>query len=122
MSNVPNVTGWTHQSWTRTPPEVAGRDACRGRRQGPAGACQSIERAFAVIELIAANGLLDDAPRRWLADPGRRRRRCHRLAGTLVDLGYLRPRGVAPVCARAAPGAAGRQLVDQAQRRPPHRT
>jgi IclR family acetate operon transcriptional repressor len=73
MTNVPNVTGDT--------PNVAARL--------PTGGVQSIERAFAVLELIAANGgsmTLSSLARSSKLAPAT----LHRLAATLVDLGYLR--------------------------------
>jgi IclR family acetate operon transcriptional repressor len=74
MEDVPKVTG-----------DTPGDNAARPR----AGGVQSIERAFAVLELIAGNGgsmtLSRLATESGLPPPT-----LHRLARTLVDLGYLR--------------------------------
>ena len=57
-----------------------------GRRTG---GVQSIARAFAVLELIAAHGGAMGLSR-LAADSGLPLPTLHRLARTLVDLGYLR--------------------------------
>jgi IclR family acetate operon transcriptional repressor len=73
MSDVPNVTAGT--------PGGAARQRT--------GGVQSIERAFSVLELVAANGgsmALSSLARGAGLPPAT----LHRLAATLVDLGYLR--------------------------------
>ena len=73
MSDVPTVTGETPT----------------GPARPRAGGVQSIERAFAVLELVAANGgsmTLSSMARGSRLPPAT----LHRLAATLVDLGYLR--------------------------------
>jgi hypothetical protein len=75
MDDVPTVTGDTH-GHPRHP-----------RR--PRVGVQSIERAFAVLELVAASGgsmTLSSLARGSGLPPAT----LHRLAATLVDLGYLR--------------------------------
>jgi IclR family transcriptional regulator, acetate operon repressor len=64
------------------------RDASNGDGRR-AGGVQSIARAFAVLELIAANGGAMGLSR-LAADSGLPLPTLHRLARTLVDLGYLR--------------------------------
>src|SRR3954449_7582689 len=64
------------------------RDASNGGGRR-AGGVQSIARAFAVLELIAANGGAMGVSR-LAADSGLPLPTLHRLARTLVDLGYLR--------------------------------
>ena len=65
-----------------------------GRRTG---GVQSIARAFAVLELIAAHGGAMGLSR-LATDSGLPLPTLHRLARTLVDLGYLRqePSGSTP--------------------------
>ncbi len=74
MTDVPSVTG-------NTPVDPAPR--------ARSGGVQSIERAFAVLELVATNGgsmALSTLARGAALPPAT----LHRLAATLVDLGYLR--------------------------------
>ena len=78
MGDVPTVTGDT--------PPTSGPSASGRTRSG---GVQSIERAFAVLELVAAHGgsmTLSSLARGSELPPAT----LHRLAATLVDLGYLR--------------------------------
>jgi len=78
MGDVPTVTGDT--------PPTSGPPAFGRTRSG---GVQSIERAFAVLELVAAHGgsmTLSSLARGSELPPAT----LHRLAATLVDLGYLR--------------------------------
>jgi IclR family acetate operon transcriptional repressor len=77
MRDVPNGTGDT--------PVEAPDGAVRAR----SGGVQSLERAFSVLELIAGNGGSMSLSR-LSADSGLPPTTLHRLARTLVDLGYLR--------------------------------
>ena len=77
MPDVPNGTGDTPVD----PPDVAAR--------ARSGGVQSLERAFAVLELIAGNGGSMSLSK-ISVDSGLPPPTLHRLARTLVDLGYLR--------------------------------
>jgi IclR family acetate operon transcriptional repressor len=82
MSDVPNVTGDTPVDPTEPQPVD---DAAPAR----AGGVQSLQRAFRLLELVAANrgamSLSEIGAASGLAPAT-----LHRLARTLVDLGYLR--------------------------------
>ena len=82
-----------------------------GPKQRSGGGVQSIERAFTILETLAAGGgvmgLSALAAESRLPLPT-----IHRLVRTLVDLGYVRQEPSRQYALGSADPAAGRELVD----------